>query len=105
SLPIHLTNSTNCMRFILTIICFICLQVPTSVSAQVKQEYKISGKFENLSLPQFFQQVEKLAPVQFYFDTAKLDSGVVVNISVQEQPLSQVLDKVLQEAQLQYSID
>lgn len=92
------------MRFIL-IACFSSLILCQGMAqAQERQEPRITGQFDNLPLVDFFQRIETQAPVYFFYDTAKLGSARI-NLHVQNEPLSQVLEKALRETGLQHSID
>lgn len=92
------------MRFIFIACVSLLILTANPVAAQTKQEPRISGQFENLLLPEFFNKIESLAPVKFFYDKAVLDSSRI-NLTVQNELLSQVLDKVLRDAKLQFSID
>ena len=72
--------------------------------AQEKKELVITGNFENLTLKDFFNKLESQAPCFFYYDVNQLDSNLV-NLSVQNEPLSSVLEKALKSSGLLYSID
>ena len=72
--------------------------------AQEKKELVITGNFENLTLKDFFNKLESQAPCFFYYDVNQLDSNLV-NLSVQNEPLSSVLEKALKSSCLLYSID
>ncbi|MCR6722464.1 MAG: TonB-dependent receptor [Chitinophagaceae bacterium] len=92
------------MRFIFIACVSLLILTANPVAAQTKQEPRISGQFENLLLPEFFNKIESLVPVKFFYDKAVLDSSRI-NLTVQNELLSQVLDKVLRDAKLQFSID
>lgn len=92
------------MRFLYIACVSFLLMAASPVSAQTKQEPRISGQFEKLLLPDFFTKIESLAPVKFYFDPAQLDSSYVT-LTAQNELLSQVLEKALANTRLQYSID
>ena len=65
--------------------------------AQEKKELVITGNFENLTLKDFFNKLESQAPCFFYYDVNQLDSNLV-NLSVQNEPLSSVLEKALKSS-------
>jgi len=83
---------------------FLTMVLATVGRSQEKTGPLITGNFENLSWEQFFQEIEKQAPVFFYYDASQLDS-TLVNLSVREEALSSVLDKALKNSGLYYSFD
>ncbi len=92
------------MRYIL-IACFSSLILCQGMAqAQERQEPRITGQFENLPLVEFFQRIESMAPVYFYYDTARLGSSRIT-ITAQNEPLSKFLEKALRETGLQASVD
>lgn len=72
--------------------------------AQEKKDTLITGKFENIYLAEFFQQLEAQCPCYFYYDLAQLDSAKV-NLTVQNEPLRSVLSKAFTGTNLLFSID
>ena len=77
----------------------------TSTFAQESKEPLISGEFKELSIEQFAERIEQLIPYKLYFDKKDFDS-VRINFSVQNQPLSKVLEMALTSAAgARFSID
>ena len=85
----------NCL-----LVFFLCWTTLIKAQAPVL----ISGKFENISVECFFKQIEEKTPYYFYYDRFRLDS-LSINISVNEQPLSEVLRQAFQNTDLQFAID
>ena len=98
-----LINCVNRMKKHLAISSFFLL-FTLVIMAQSKKEILISGRFDNLLLPEFFQQIESQSPCFFYYDAAQLDS-TSINLVVQNETLSSVLTKVFHNTGLQFSID
>lgn len=71
-----------------------CLLANHSVLAQEAGMPVVSGEFKNITAEQFLLQLEKQTDFHFYYDTSQLNS-VIVNISVNKQPLLQVLKLAL----------
>ena len=84
-----LINCVNRMKKHLAISSFFLL-FTLVIMAQSKKEILISGRFDNLLLPEFFQQIESQSPCFFYYDAAQLDS-IRINLVVQNETLSSVL--------------
>lgn len=89
------------MKTKISLICLfmLCLRV----NAQEK-EIRISGRFEQVMLKDFFQQIEAQAPCHFYYDAKQIDS-LFVSLQCDNMPLSQVLDQGLKNTGLQFSVD
>src|SRR5437870_1505531 len=73
----------------LSYIIFILLAYSSSL-AQKTGVSLVSGEFKNIRAEQFLLQLEAQTGFHFYFDASQLDS-VTINISVNSQPLPQVL--------------
>ena len=91
-----MTKKFLAITFFILISCGVCL-------AQEKKELMVSGNFEQLSWVEFFQKLESQVPVYFYYDVSQLDS-TLVNLAVQNESLSSVLDKALRNSGLLFSI-
>jgi hypothetical protein len=68
----------------------LILLVYSSAPAQKTGESAVSGEFKNITAEQFLLRLEAQTGFHFYFDASQLDS-VAINISVNNQPLSEVL--------------
>lgn len=88
------------MRVYLLITFFFCW----ATTATAQSPVLVSGNFTNLSAEQFFRQLEEKTPCFFYYDRAQVDS-LVVNLSVKDQPLSEVLRQVFGPTNLKFAID
>ena len=86
--------------FLLILMAFI----PSALLAQEGNIKRVTGNFQNLSIPQFFAEVEKQTAVKFYYDLSKLDS-VKISIVANDKPLSELLKEALKSTDLQFSID
>ena len=64
----------------------------------------VSGEFKNISAEQFLLQLEKQTGFHFYFDTSQLNS-ITVNISVNNQPLEQVLKLAFIHTRIGFACD
>lgn len=64
----------------------------------------ITGDFHNLSFEQFAAKVEQATSWHFYYNPHDVDS-MVVNLSVNEKPLAEVLKQVFHESGLYFATD
>lgn len=90
------------MRYLLLF--FIVVSTLGRLSAQERNPVLISGNFQGNNFQQFVQAVEAVTSYHFYYNPAQVDS-IVLNFSIEKQPLESVLEKVLQGTNLVYSID
>lgn len=75
-----------------------------SAHAQKNSLPLVSGDFQNSLLDSFFVHMESQTGYKFYYDTAQLDS-IRINISVQNKPLSDVLEIALKNTNISFAID
>lgn len=64
----------------------------------------VSGDFRHLSFAEFVQKVEASTPYHVYYDPGEADS-ISVDLSVSNEPLAEVLDRVLTPYGLYFAID
>lgn len=91
------------MRIIYSFLLLV-LMLGTQAHARQKSEIRITGVFEKMQLPEFFEKLEAQAPVHFFYDSKKLDS-VEVNLRAENELLSSVLEKALKGTLLQFAVD
>ena len=72
--------------------------------AQDAKGIKISGSFDQVSLVNFFQQLETQCSCIFLYDEKQLDS-ITVSLVVQNEALQDVVEKALKNTDLQFSFD
>lgn len=65
---------------------------------------RITGEFAEVPFHQFVKQVEQTKGYRFYYSKTDVDS-ILVSISVKDEPIGAVLEKVLRGTGLVYSID
>ncbi len=75
-----------------------------SALAQQTKMPVVTGDFKNLTAEQFLLQLEKQTEFHFYFDTSQLNS-VMVNISVSDQVLPDVLKLAFANTSIGFSYD
>jgi hypothetical protein len=78
--------------------------VVTMVRGQNNDEPKITLKFQNASVIEFVESIEKVTDYTFYFDERNFDS-LVVNVDVKGKPLHEVLNSLFSGTQFYYVID
>ena len=77
---------------------FLCL----FLHAQNKKIF--SGDFRGMKLEQFAEAIEAQSDYKFYFKTSETDS-IVLDFSVQDQPLPVILNMALAHTDFHYAID
>ena len=75
-----------------------------SALAQQTKMPVVTGDFKNITAEQFLLQLEKQTEFHFYFDTSQLNS-VMVNISVSDQALPDVLKLAFANTAIGFSYD
>src|SRR4051812_26957561 len=89
------------MRRIFTML--LCSFLFRASYAQEK-EARFSPQFDHVALPELFRFIEGTSTYFFYYDTTQVDS-IFVDVHLNDQPIESVLEKVLKNTDLQYSID
>lgn len=75
----------------------------TSTFSNAQQEL-VSGKFNNITLPDFIEQVEQQTDYHFYFDSSLIDS-IRITYDAEKVPLKKILDDVFVNTSYQYAVD
>jgi hypothetical protein len=88
----------NLTRFLLT--CVLVLNWISSQS-QVKFTFRVTVTCNQAPLTWFVQEIEKQAPLRFYFDSVNTDS-VRVTLDCKDCPMDQVLQQALHATPLNY---
>jgi len=91
------------MRSLTLLLTFILLFASSRICAQ-QTEPKIEDNFDNIKLPEFFSRLEKKAPYKFYYDAVQLDT-FLLQLSVKDLTLTQVLQQAFKGTDIHYSID
>jgi len=65
---------------------------------------KIDDNFDNISLVDFFNRLEKKIPYKFYYNAAQLDS-IILQLRVNHLTLKEVLQEAFKNTELLFSID
>lgn len=76
----------------------------SNTTAQSNTYPRVTGEFNNISIDNFLQALEKQTGYHFYYDTLQFDSAKV-NLSVKDQVLSEVLELAFKNTGLGYTID
>jgi len=90
------------MKNVVFIVCFFMLSF--LCSAQESKPVTVSGEFRNISLIEFFKQIESQTPCFFYYDFLQVDS-VFITLVIKEELLQQALEKALKNTDLQFAVD
>jgi len=75
-----------------------------SIAVQGQTRPLITGDFKELKLGQFIRELESLSGYHFYYDSLQTDS-IQVNLTVKDQPLDKVMEKILANTGFNFSID
>jgi hypothetical protein len=75
----------------------------TGIAARA-QKPLVTGEFRNLTVEQFFQQVEEKTPYFFYYDAKQLDS-IRINVTVKDQTLESLLQQAFKNTDIHFSVD
>lgn len=92
------------MRTLFLPVMIILLLLASAASAQDNKIPLISGNFQGLTIGAFVRDIESSTPLHFYYDSTRFDS-LVVNLSVDKQPLNIVLDQLFSGTAFHYAMD
>lgn len=92
------------MRISLLILFILIGAVPVVGKAQEQKTRLVNGKFENVYLPVFLNEIEAQTPYFFYYVPGQVDS-VKVSVTAQNDSLPALLQKALKNTDLLFSID
>src|SRR5688572_4689908 len=76
------------MKMVILLICFFSLQ---SIANNGFAQGKITLKLENATLRKAFKAIENQSPFRFVYNDEVLPAGQKISISVQEQPVDNVM--------------
>lgn len=77
-----------------------CLQV----SAKGYSQNEITLSVKKAELKSLFRLIQKNAGYRFVYEDSQLPSGIFVDISVQNETIQRVMDKALENTELQYKV-
>ena len=92
-------NCINCFR-LLTIV----LLMLTAGTALAQKEGLVTLDLKQARMADVLKELEKQAGYRFYYDTTDLDT-TRIDLNVQQQPFTRVLDQIFSEKDLSWSID
>src|SRR5688572_5443027 len=87
------------MKLTIILICAISLQ---AIAFDGFGQSKVTLNMENASLKKVFKAIEKQTPFRFIYNDESLPSKQKVTISVTEESLDEVVNKVLQNTSLAF---
>lgn len=67
-------------------------------------EKPITGRFENLTVPEFFRQIEETTPYFFYYRVSDVDS-ITINMEANGQTVENLLKQAFQKTDIMFAID
>src|SRR6187431_3763879 len=88
------------MKLTAIIILSACLTANTNVYGQ-----KVTLSEKNASLEKIFKEIKKQTGYVFFYDVNIFDGAKPVTIQVKDVPIEQVLEEILQDQILDYSIE
>jgi len=86
------------------ILVFVVVLIQHGVYAQEPYKERVSGVYSNSGIVDFVLSVEKQTGFYFYYNISEVDS-LSVNVSVNNEPLTEVLKKVFNGTGINYFID
>lgn len=90
------------MRIFKLLPLLFCLAISSSLFAQ-ETNVKITEHFNNVSLSEFFNRLEKKVPYKFFY-TSQLDS-FIIDLDVKDLTLPQTLQQAFKATDIRYAID
>lgn len=87
-------------KIVILVTVLMCLNWSYSWS---QTEARIRGEFKNMTFTQFVEDIEKKSDYHFYFNPRWVDS-LVVNLTVNNKSLPEILDEVFADTELRYAI-
>jgi hypothetical protein len=96
--------SVNMKKQFFLVVTFILLFITRESFAQQAGNNLVTGNFNEVTFPEFFQQIEKQTTFHFYYDPAQFDT-ITITINVNNAHLPAVLDKVFTNTDWHYIID
>ncbi len=97
----YLTKALLIMKMTVLFLIIGCLHVSAN---GFSQDTKVTVKLENTSLNRLFLALEKQTEYRFVYSNDRLAGDIRVNITVNEQPLSYVLQRALLNTGLTYRV-
>lgn len=91
-------------RVLLILLLVFLLSFNNSICSQEIPGEKIDENFDNISLVDFFNRLEKKTPYKFYYNTAQLDS-IILQLRANNLALREVLQEAFKKTELLFSID
>lgn len=76
-----------------------------TVAAQAVDELKVSLDLKEVSVKEFFDEVRKQTGLNFLYDSEQMRNMPLITIHSINQPVNQVLDKVINKSQYTYEIN
>ena len=90
------------LRLLIAGLLCLFLSVPVLHANAQDLQKKISLKVEKASLPDVLQQINKKYGIRFSYLNNELAADTIYNFQVQEKPLKEVLDKLLEKKEVGY---
>ena len=88
------------MKLTAAFTCLLCLQL----SANVHSQTKVTLKLQQVSLSDVFLEIEKKTEYRFLFNDNMLQSETKVNVNVKNEPVTDLLARLLDKTSLDFSI-
>ena len=85
-------------------ISLVLLLLSSAGQSQEPLKIKIDDSFNNISLTEFFNRLEKKIPYKFYYNSVQLDT-FILKLTVQDKTLPEVLQEAFKATDILFSID
>src|SRR5665213_887279 len=96
--------SVNMKKQFFLVVALILMFISKGSFAQQAGNNLVTGNFNEVTFPEFFQKIEKQTLFHFYYDPAQFDT-ITITINVSNAHLPSVLDKVFSNTDWHYIID
>lgn len=88
-------------HFVVPLLCLLLLSVKLSGA---NQQERITLNLKNVSITQFFKEVEQKCPYKFFYKDSQVDSAPAITINAENLPLAEILIKAFEKSDLTYEI-
>src|SRR5690242_14996466 len=100
-IPTSIIKCLLMIKLIVFLICFLSLQ---AFATNGLAQERVSLNLENASLKKAFKAIENQTRFRFVYIDDELPQGKKINIKAEEEPLSVVLEQMLEETSLSFKL-
>ncbi|MCK9303970.1 MAG: TonB-dependent receptor plug domain-containing protein [Bacteroidales bacterium] len=93
-------NGSRLLRQLILPVLFFLISLP--VAKGIEQQEKVTLNLKNVSIVEFFKEVEKQTPYKFFYKNSQIESVPKVSVEAKDQLLTVVLNTVFSKTNLTY---